>query len=181
MLERIPDCKRTTEIWHFWRPKDNSQTQLRHRRNLLRSWLAISYQNNLSTGNTNILPPHISSSSRFARLGSSAAFPCAMAYSRHCLEKRLLKYTRKKYYAVALKMSQGKPLCTHAQCRFVFIQSLLMAWLGLSMGQCVFSSSGCREAWQSTLLCRSPPPESCWQLCYSLPSSLTPKSTMYYW
>lgn len=40
------------------------------------------------------------------------------------------------------------------------------------MGQCVFSSSGRRE--DDKALCAVPTPESCWQLCYSLPSSLSP-------
>lgn len=99
-LECIPDRKQTTEVWLFCMPKNNSQVQLRHRQDLQRTWLATSYQNNLSTGKTNTLPPHISSSSssRIARLASSsAAFPCAMACSRHCLEKRLSKHTRKRY------------------------------------------------------------------------------------
>lgn len=49
--------------------------RLRHRRNLLRSCLSTSYRTNLSAGNTNILPPCVSFSSRFARQGSPEVLP----------------------------------------------------------------------------------------------------------
>lgn len=68
-------------------------------------------------------------------------------------EKRQFKHTRRR-----LGAKQGalcSPVCP-----------------GLSMGQCVFSSSGRRE--DDKALCAVPTPESCWQLCYSLPSSLSP-------
>lgn len=50
-------------------------TRLRHRQNLLRSCPSTSYRTNLSAGNTNILPPRVSFSSRFARQGSPEVLP----------------------------------------------------------------------------------------------------------
>lgn len=57
-----------------------------------------------------------------------------MAGSRRHLGNRMFEGTTRSYVVVAVKLSRGKPLCTHAQWRFVFRRSSVV---GPSIDPCV--------------------------------------------